>query len=57
MGRCAGEGKQSKGNIGEEKRTVDSANVSFCDEITRKRCEGKMGKEGKGREGNETLTA
>ena len=37
---CAGEGTQNKRNIGEEKRTVDSAKFEFCDEITR-RCEGK----------------
>ena len=36
---CAGEGKQRKGNIREEKRTVDSVKFDFCDEITR-RCEG-----------------
>ena len=38
---CAGERRQSKGNIGEEKRTVDSAKFEFCDEITRRRCEEK----------------
>ena len=32
---CAGEGKQSEGNIGEEKRTV-STKFEFCDEITKK---------------------
>ena len=44
---CAGEGKQRKGNIGEEKRTVHSAIFEFCDEITRRKFEGKGGgKEG-----------
>ena len=38
---CTGEGKQSKGNIGEEKRTVDSAKFEFCDETMRRLCEGK----------------
>ena len=33
----AGEDKQSKRNVGEEKRTVDSAKFEFCDEITRRR--------------------
>ena len=47
---CAREGKQSKGNIGEGKRTVDSAKFEFCHEITRRRCDGKGGK---GREGNQ----
>ena len=37
----AGEGKQRKGNIEEEKRTVHSTKFEFCDEITRRRCEGK----------------
>ena len=36
---CTGEGKQSKGNIGEEKRTVFSTQHEFCDESTRRRCE------------------
>ena len=40
---CAGEGKQRKGNIEEEKRTADSAKLEFCDEITRRSCEGKGG--------------
>ena len=52
---CAGEGKQSKGNTGEEKRTVDSAKIEFCDKITRRRCEGKgewvCGREGGRRNG------
>ena len=46
--RCAGEAKQSKGNIGKG-RFIPS--IAFCDEITRIRCEGKgVGGEG-GREG------
>ena len=55
---CAGEGKQSKRNIGEEKITVESAKFEFCDEITRIRCEEKKegrrgvgGSGGGGREG------
>ena len=36
---CDGEGKQSKGNIGEEKRMVDSTKFEFSDEITRISCE------------------
>ena len=32
---CAGESKQMKANIREEKRTVDPAKFEFCDEITR----------------------
>ena len=52
---CAGEGKQSKGNTGEEKRMVDSAKIEFCDKITRRRCEGKgewvCGREGGRRNG------
>ena len=42
----AGESKQSKGNIGEEKMTVDNAKFEFCYEITRRRCEGKVGHRG-----------
>ena len=42
---CAGESKQRKGYI-EEKRTVDSAKSEFCDEITRRKCEGKGGGRG-----------
>ena len=41
---CTGEGKQSKGNIGEEIRTIDSAKFKFSDEITKRRCEGKRRK-------------
>ena len=37
---CAGEGKQSKDNIGEEKGSVYPP-IAFWDEITRMRCEGK----------------
>ena len=44
---CAGEGKQRKGNIGEEKRKVDSDRFEFCDEITRSSCEGKGGEWGR----------
>ena len=39
---CAWEGKQRKGNIGEEKRTIDSANLEFCD-VTRRRYVGRDG--------------
>ena len=35
------EGKQNKGNIREEKRTVDSAKFELYDEIKRRRCEAK----------------
>ena len=38
---CAGEDKQSKGNIGEEERTIDSVKFEFYDDITRRRREGK----------------
>ena len=38
---CAGDSEQSKGNIGEERRTVDSAKFEFCDEIRRRSCERK----------------
>ena len=49
---CAGEGKQKKENI-EERRTVDSTQFEFCDEITRRRSgreggENKKGKKGRG---------
>ena len=37
---CTGKGKQSKKNIGEEKRMVYSAKFKLCDK-TRRRCEGK----------------
>ena len=50
--RCTGEGKERKDNIGEEERTIDSAKFEYCDEITRRRCDGKEGRvEGGGREG------
>ena len=32
---------ECKGNIGEEKRTVDSVKFEFCDEITKNKCERK----------------
>ena len=35
---------QREGNIGEEKRTVDSAKFEFCDVITKRRREEKRGK-------------
>ena len=35
--KCAGEGKQSKRNTGEENRTVDSTKIEVCDEIKRRR--------------------
>ena len=38
---CAGKRKQSKGNIGEEKSTVDSEIIEFCDEISIKSSEGQ----------------
>ena len=44
---CAGEGKQSKRNIGEEKRTVDSDKFQFCDEMKRRSYEGKEGRGGR----------
>ena len=28
---CVGEGKQDNGNIGKDKKTVDSAKFEFCD--------------------------
>ena len=34
---------ENKGNIGEEKRTVDSDKFEFCDQITRRSYEGKGG--------------
>ena len=54
---CTKEGKQSKVYIGEEKRMVDSAKFKFCDEITRRRCEGKGEGwcEGQGREGRRVV--
>ena len=50
----AGEDKQNKGNRGDEKSTVDSTKFKFCDETTRRRCEGKgeggvRGREEKGK--------
>ena len=50
----AGKGKQSKGNIGEEERKVDSAKFEFYDEITRRTFEGEgdgWGRDVAGREG------
>ena len=44
------EGKQRKGNIEDEKRTVDLTKFEFCNEITR-RCDGNGG-QGRGGEGN-----
>ena len=44
---CAGGGKQSKGNIGEEKRTFGSLKFEFCAEIERRRCS-MRGRDGKG---------
>ena len=51
---CAGEGKQKKGNIGEEKRKMYSAKCEVCNETTRRRCEGRkrvrVKREGKNKE-------
>ena len=47
--RCAREGNRGKKNVGEEKRTVNPTRYEFCDQITRKSCEGKA--EGWGRDG------
>ena len=41
---CAGNGKNSKGNIGEKKRAIDSTKFEFCDEITRRWCGGMGGR-------------
>ena len=39
----AGEGKQRKGLVGEEKWGVYSAKFEFCDEIMRRVCEWREG--------------
>ena len=39
----AGKGEQNKVNIGEEKRTVESAICEFPDEFMRRRCGGERG--------------
>ena len=56
---CAGDDKQSKGNLGEDKWSAYSAKFEFCNEFTRTMCEGKgesglgdvcLVREGEGRE-------
>ena len=47
----AGESKQRKGNVGEEKRTVHSAKSEFWEEIKRKSCDREGGKRMMWREG------
>ena len=48
---CVGEGKQRKGNTGEEKGTDDSDKFKFRDKMSRRSCEGREGMFGRVGEG------